>query len=214
MTTDSLTSFRWSLEHDPLGEIYCVTFVRGLDQAEVLRRYAPDGPAGREMSFRELDAEVGDYVMVTEGGRGGGHVGVIAVGGWCVAIEPWGWTTVMNERLARLSVGSEVVSVNRHDYASDDHFSYAVDGTVITCFGMASPDVRHGADKDRLNDLMREIGFPPEEIETDEEWEARYDDLAPNGLSRAFALATRLTGVTFTPDLLDGPLLVGTIADA
>jgi hypothetical protein len=28
-----------------------------------------------------------------------------------------------------------------------------------------------------------------------------------------FAMAARLTGVTFTADLLDGPLLVGAIAD-
>jgi hypothetical protein len=59
---------------------------------------------------------------------------------------------------------------------------------------------------------MREFGLPLEEG-SDEEWDQRYDDLSEHGLARMFAMAARLTGVTFTADLLNGPLLVGAIAD-
>lgn len=212
MTTDPLTPFRWLQGQDcPLDDIYSVTFIRGRDPAEALRRFGSG--AGRDMSFAELTSEVGDFVMVTGGGEGGGYVGVAAAGDWCVAVEPSGWSAAIDERLARLSAGSEVVSVMRHDYA-DDHFAYAVDGTVITSFGPVTPDDRYGADKDRLNHLMREVGLPPDDTEDDDEWEARFDDLAQHGLARAFALAARLTGVTFTAGLLDGPLLAGPIADA
>jgi hypothetical protein len=211
MTTDFLAPFRWLQGQDcPLDEIYSVAFIRGRDPVEVLRRFGSG--RGREMSFAELTSEVNDFVMGTGGGDGGGHVGVVAAGDWCVAVEPWGWSAVMDERLTRLSAGSEVVAVTRHDYA-DDHFAYAVDGSVITTFGPITPDDRYGADKDRLNHLMREVGLPTDET-ADDEWEVRYDDLAQHGLARAFALAARLTGVTFTAGLLDGPLLAGPIADA
>ncbi|WP_435192157.1 DUF6461 domain-containing protein [Nonomuraea sp. bgisy094] len=95
------------------------------------------------MSFAELTSQVGDFVMETGGGEGGGYVGVVAVGEWCVAVEPLGWSAAMDERLARLSAGSEVVAVTRHDYA-DDYIGYAVDGSVITTFGPVTPDDRYG----------------------------------------------------------------------
>ncbi|WP_431896894.1 DUF6461 domain-containing protein [Nonomuraea sp. bgisy101] len=176
-----------------------------------MRRFGSGG--AREMSFAELTSQVGDFVMETGGGEGGGYVGVVAVGEWCVAVEPLGWSAAMDERLARLSAGSEVVAVTRHDYA-DDYIGYAVDGSVITTFGPVTPDDRYGADKDRLNRLMREVGLPPDGTEDDDEWEVRLDDLAQHGLARAFALAARLTGVTFTAGELDRPLLAGPIADA
>ncbi|WP_181449041.1 DUF6461 domain-containing protein [Nonomuraea aridisoli] len=212
MTTDPLARFRWLQgQACPLDEIYTVLFVRERDPGEVLRRFGCG--EGREMSFAELSSEVSDFLVGTDGGDGGGYVGVVAAGDWCSAVEPMGWSAVMDERLIRLSVDSEVVAVTRHDYA-DDHFAYAVDGGVVTTFELLTPDARYGADKDRLNHLMREVGLPPDETESDEEWEARYDDLAPNALARAFALAERLTGVTFTAGVLDGPLLVGPIVAA
>ncbi|MFI6744413.1 DUF6461 domain-containing protein [Nonomuraea sp. NPDC050451] len=61
-----------------LGEIYCVTLLRGLDPAEVLRRFGARTSA--EMSFAELDLAVSDFTMVTGGGDGGGYVGVVATG--------------------------------------------------------------------------------------------------------------------------------------
>ncbi|MFG6200304.1 hypothetical protein [Nonomuraea sp. JJY05] len=59
---------------------------------------------------------------------------------------------------------------------------------------------------------MREFGLPLE-ASSDEEWGQQYDDLSEHGLARMFAMAARLTDVTFTADLLNGPLLGGAIAD-
>jgi hypothetical protein len=214
MTTDPLAPFRWLQAPDgdaanPLGDIYCVSFFRGLGAAGVLRRFGPAAPPGREMSFAELGEEVFEFVQKTDGGDGGGHVAAIPAGEWCVAVELWGWTATLVEASARLSEGCEVVTVGRHDYAEDD-FSYAIDGTLVTSFRPIMPSDRHGSDKDRLNELMREVGLPPEE-DDDDAWEARWEDMSRNGLARAFSLAARITGVTFTAELLQGVLLVGAI---
>ncbi|MEV4888031.1 DUF6461 domain-containing protein [Nonomuraea sp. NPDC055795] len=74
MTIDALTPFRWLQppygdRGDLLGEIYCVTLVRGLDPAEVLRRFG--ARTSTQMSFAELELVVSDFTMVTEGGEGG-----------------------------------------------------------------------------------------------------------------------------------------------
>ncbi|MET8004584.1 DUF6461 domain-containing protein [Nonomuraea glycinis] len=212
MTIDALTPFRWLQppygdRGNRLGEIYCVTLLRGLDPAEVLRRFG--ARTSTEMSFAELGLAVSDFTVATDGGDGGGYVGVVATGDGCAAVEPYGWSGT--EMLARLSVGTDVVSVLRHDYACD-YFHYAADGMVLTAFDPTFPERRSGADTDRLAGLMREFGLPLEES-SDEDWDQRFDDLSGHGLARMFAMAARLTGVTFTADLLDGPLLVGAIAD-
>ncbi|MEV5558482.1 DUF6461 domain-containing protein [Nonomuraea wenchangensis] len=95
MTIDALAPFRWLRSPygdrgDVLGEIYCVTLLRGLDPAEVLRRFG--ARASTQMSFDELDLAVCDFTMATGGGEGGGWVGVIAAGDGCAAVEPMGWS--------------------------------------------------------------------------------------------------------------------------
>ncbi|MFI7455482.1 DUF6461 domain-containing protein [Nonomuraea sp. NPDC049714] len=214
MTIDALTPFRWlqppyGERGDLLGEIYCVTLLRGLDPAEVLRRFG--ARTSTEMSFAELELAVSDFTVATEGGDGGGYVGVVATGDGCAAVEPYGWSGTGVGMLARLSAGTDVVSVLRHNYACD-YFHYAADGMLITAFDPTFPERRSGADTDRLAGLMREFGLPLE-ASSDEDGDQCYDDLFRHGLARMFAMAARLTGVTFTADLLDGPLLVGAIAD-
>ncbi|MEW9556161.1 DUF6461 domain-containing protein [Nonomuraea sp. NPDC050783] len=217
MTTELLAPYRWLYGDDcPLGDIYAVAFVRGLGPAEVLRRFDPAGAPGREMTFDELDTEVGEFVMETKGGSGGGYVGVVEAGGWCVAVELWGWSSAVGEAVSALSRGGELVAVSRHDYA-DDHFVHALDGAVVTEFDPNVPHYRYGTDAHRLDGLMREVGMrldgPDDEPDDDgpgddELVDGRYDP----SLARAFALAARITGVPFAPELLDGPLLVGQVA--
>ncbi|WP_373869647.1 DUF6461 domain-containing protein [Sphaerisporangium siamense] len=88
---------------------------------------------------------------------------------WCVAVELWGWQATLAETLHRLSEGSEVVAVGRHDYA-EDGFEYAVEGNVVTGFTPQSPGSRWGREPDRLNELMRRVGLSPEEPD-DEQWD-------------------------------------------
>lgn len=82
-------------------------------------------------------------------------------------MEPCGWSGTDNPTLARLSAGTDVVSVLRHDYACD-YFHYAADGMVLTAFDPTSPEHRSGADTDRLASLMREFGLPLEESSDEE----------------------------------------------
>ncbi|MCK2214780.1 DUF6461 domain-containing protein [Actinomadura sp. ATCC 31491] len=131
-------------------------------------------------------------------------------GEWSVAVEPGGFQAVLAEPLTGLSRGCEVVTVGRHDYA-EDSFVYAVDGEVVTRFAPHLPGTRWGSDPDRINELMRETGLPPEKLDK-EAWEATWDDRFTNRISRAFLLAAKITGVVFTPSVLDEPLLVGAIS--
>ncbi|RSN53382.1 DUF6461 domain-containing protein [Actinomadura sp. WAC 06369] len=202
---DPLAPFHWLDEHGgALDDIFCVSFLRGVAPAEVLRRFGPDGTVGREMSFGDLSDTVAEFLSTTSGGSGG-HVGVLEASGWSVAVELWGWFGAQDA--GGLSDGCEVVAVSRHDYA-EDAFCYAVDGEVVTGFVPHSPARRWGRDPDRLNPLLRELDLPTDPLD-DDAWEASWDRLFEHKIARVFALAAKLTGVPFTRPLLDFPLLVG-----
>jgi hypothetical protein len=207
--TDPLAPFRWlAASPGQLGEVlddvFCVSFFRGLEPAEVLRRFGAREP-GRELAFYELQVKVWESTEMTDDN----YVGVVQVGEWSVAVEPRGFQAVLSEPLTGLSRGCEVVAVGRHDYA-EDRFVYAVDGEVVTSFTPHLPGTRWGSDPDRINELMRETGLPPEKLD-EEAWEATWDDMYANRISRAFLLAAKITGVVFIPSVLDEPLLVGGI---
>ncbi|MBB3725965.1 DUF6461 domain-containing protein [Nonomuraea dietziae] len=97
-TTDPLAPFQWLnvSENDggggPLGVIFSVAFFSGLDPAEVVRRFGRGEDSGQESDFDGLDDKAYEFVSETDGGDGGGYVGVFQAGEWCVAIEPTaGW---------------------------------------------------------------------------------------------------------------------------
>ncbi|GAA0550627.1 DUF6461 domain-containing protein [Actinomadura livida] len=212
---DRLSQFTWLDKPGEnarwLGEIFCVSFFRGLSPVEVLDRFGPEGTTGigREMTIHDLGEVVGDFVRKTQGGSGGGYVGVRQVDGWSMAIELLGWYAVRPDYLTRLSRGCEMVAVSRHAYA-DDSFVYAVDGELITGFDPHLPGSRWGSEPDRINPDLHKLGLPTE-ILHDEAWEKSWHRLYDQRILRAFALAAEITGVVFTSSLLDGPLLVGPI---
>ncbi|WP_049571795.1 DUF6461 domain-containing protein [Nonomuraea sp. SBT364] len=216
-TTDPLGPFQWlnagESEGGPLGVIFSVAFFRGLDPAAVVRRFSRDTDSGWQADFDGLGDKAFEFVEETAGGAGGGHVGVFQVGEWCVVVEPHGWEVTLHEVVTELSEGCEVVAVTRHDYAAEHSFEYAIDGTVVMGYRLRHPYDRHGSDPDRLNGFMRELGMaleePADDAEWDDVWEENYDTAVPRG----FALAAKVTGVPFTADLLDRPMLVGPIAE-
>ncbi len=218
-TTDPLAPFQWlqgnarETESDGrLDDIFSVAFFRGLDPEAVLRRFTRGEDSGQESTFDTLGEKAHEYIMETAGGDRGGHVGVFQAGEWCVVIEPYGWTVTVPEMLTELSQGCEVLAITRHDYA-EDSFEYAIDGTMVTEYSPLFPYERFGSDPDRLNGYMRELGMGLDKPKDDAAWDTAYDDNCSTALPRAFALAAKVTGVPFTPDLLDRPMLIGRIAD-
>ncbi|WP_182905158.1 DUF6461 domain-containing protein [Microbispora sp. H13382] len=210
---DALARFRWlaappGAADNPLGDVFCVSFFHGLEPAEVAARIDPAGAPVGSMTLGELDDAVTEFIEGTDGGYGGGHVGVTRIGEWSVMVELCGWHTTLGENLARLSQGCEAVAVGRHDYA-EHSFLYAVDGEIVTAFTPHASVNRRGSDPDRLKEPMRRVGLPLTATAGKAAWDVRWDDALP----KAFALAARITGVTLAADSFAGPLLVASVTE-
>ncbi|MES9536153.1 MULTISPECIES: DUF6461 domain-containing protein [unclassified Actinomadura] len=182
---------------ETLGAIFCVTFVRGVDETEALSRLGalPDTLGRRTLeeareAYDSYEAGYADFAAA------------ISLGSWTVLIEPNGFLGSQTESLAALSRGTEAVSVLRHDYA-DHGFRYAVDGTLVTGFEPTWPEHRWGSEPDLLLGKMRAAGLDPD-AEDD-------DDLVPGAYLSALLLAGLVTRVLPHPDSLDGGLLTAAI---
>lgn len=224
-TSDPLAPFQWLTAHNGddrrLGEIFTVSFFRGLDPSEVVRRFSRGEDQGRESDFAELMEQATEFSIETGGGSGGGTVGVVQAGEWSVAIEPIGWMATLHDVLAELSRDCEALAITRHDYA-EDSLAYAIDGTIVTGYHpLHCPHLRHGSEPDRLNGFMRELGMPvdsrDDENDRDDEYDWEDEDERAESdyaaaLPSAFALAAKLTQVRFIPEILDRPMLVGPVA--
>jgi hypothetical protein len=137
--------------YEDLGDIFCLTFVKGVDEAEALRRMGgyPDTLArrtGTELAELMDDFDEGYPPMAA----------ALDLGPWSVVIEPYGFEGADDILLESVSRGTEAFSVLRHDYASP-HVGYAVDGTTVSHF---DPDFPHddrmwGSDPGALRPLMR-----------------------------------------------------------
>ncbi|MGW5452290.1 DUF6461 domain-containing protein [Nocardia sp. NPDC003979] len=223
-TTDPLAPFQWlnaaESQADPLDEIYSVGFFRNQDPSEVVRRFSKGADSGHESDFAALNDRMVEYLDKTVSPDGGGHVGVFRAGAWSVAIEPHGWSMTIPTALAELSRECEVLAITIHGYA-EHSLEYAIDGTIVTGHRLQCPHDRWGSDPDRFNDYMRELGIELEPDMTDHDyipdpdddsdfdaWDISYSSLVPG----AFALAAKVTGVSFTADMLDQPILIGPIS--
>ncbi|MEU4829936.1 DUF6461 domain-containing protein [Streptosporangium sp. NPDC023615] len=94
---------------------------------------------------------------------------------------------------------------------ASDFFVYAADGEVVTWFDLSGPDARAGSDPDRFVAMMREVGLDPAldpclEPDTDPEYPPPLCDEFP----RSFALARKITGFSFSREML-GMRLLGTV---
>jgi hypothetical protein len=169
-----------------LGEIFCLTFVKGVDEGEALRRMGglPDTVAVRTVAdIRQLHDFDHGYPTVAS---------ALPLGAWTVVFEPNGFEG--SHLLPALSRGTEAVSVLRHDYAYHS-FDYAVDGQVITAFDPVFPGSRDGDDPDRLLPRMLDVGFTEDD-------EGDFDDT----IARCLLLVERITGVLPAFEALAGPL--------
>jgi hypothetical protein len=173
-----------------LGEIYCLTFVRDIDETEALLRMGglkdtmrPRTTADAREEMRSYDAGYPAIALA------------LSLGEWTVIIEPDGFHGSDGELLKAVSRGTEALSVLRHDYA-EDHFSFSEDGTVRTSFTGGSAAFRWGTELDRFLPQMRAAGV---DLDAD-------DDRDP--LMHPHVAALRLVGqiIGTLPDLPDGPI--------
>ncbi|GAB3892850.1 hypothetical protein GCM10027612_41230 [Microbispora bryophytorum subsp. camponoti] len=121
--------YAWQ-DEGPLGPIYTITLVRGVEEYEVLRRL---GAAPEHIRLIDVD-EYPDSSR-TE------IVTVRRAGDWTIVIEECGWLGVQREVIGELSRdGGEAVAVMRHDYAARHDFAYALDGELVTGFDPSRPE--------------------------------------------------------------------------
>ncbi|MET8387878.1 DUF6461 domain-containing protein [Streptosporangium canum] len=187
----------WLAKGYELGDVWCLTFVWGLDEPEALRRIGAAEKSIRPLTYKELNDE-GLFPDTVLAGR---------LGGWTVLIEINGWQAIERDALRALSTATEVVSVLRHDHATHN-FVYARDGKTVTSFNPMVPAWRYGSDPDRLVDAMRAAGFDPGHAPGDEDEDENVDHPTMDG---ALLLAVRLTRVVLTREVVYGPLLGGVV---
>jgi hypothetical protein len=203
VTVSDIRKFGWlSRDESPLHDIYGVSFIRDLSPHEALTRLGVDTDTIEEMTFDELDEYANESMLESDGDAR--YVGAVKVDDWTVLIEPSGWRVAAEPGVReRVSRGTEVVSVNRHDYASDD-FIHTIDGDVITRFEPLVPHLRSGSDPDRWVHQMRDVGLG----------RRTFDDPIPDDrIASAFALASIITGISFSRDVLNMTFLGAAVTE-
>jgi hypothetical protein len=176
------------LEDEGLDGAFCLTFARGIDEAESLRRFGVD-PATLCRLDNAAEAAERSFEQIIVAGH---------LDGWVFVLEENGFEGSRAGVLRAVSAGTEVVSVctNVHDSAD---FHHAVDGAVRTGFDPYRPARRWGTEPDALLPLMAEAGLAGSED----------TGLADGGIDGALRLADRMTGVHLTAGRLAEPVLSG-----
>ncbi|MFE2545530.1 DUF6461 domain-containing protein [Actinacidiphila glaucinigra] len=191
MTSPTAEDYRWfEADFARLAEAYCVTLVHGIAPAEVLRVLRAE-VRGHCTGAGTLDDHAYEAALVHQGSHG--YIGVAALDGWSVMLEPNGYIGTLGGALAPLSVGRTVVSHFRNVNAVD-HFNWFENGQSRLHFEPLFAHHRDGSDPDSLVTAMREVG-----LTTEEDGEDDLDVVT----AAAFALAERVTGVRLTPEFLE-----------
>ncbi|NRQ30876.1 hypothetical protein HII36_03355 [Nonomuraea sp. NN258] len=136
---------------------------------------------------------------ITPGPLGESGFGVAAYGtdAGTVLIEV-GWAGIVHDQADRLSVGTVAASV--FATSDDDGFTYCVDGELITTFDLYGYPERSGSDPDRLQAEIEVLGM---------DVDGELPELPGDAVSRALALAERVTGVHLSPARYAGAALIG-----
>ena len=197
--TATAADYLWFAERYPdLADAFCLTLVRDLAPAEVLRRMGT-----RETTRLTGVADVCRHYYASEAPRGHPPLLVAAtiIDGWTLAVEPNGFQGVTDAIVTSLSLGTKMVSLFRNVNAVS-RFCWAEDGKVRLGFEPLFPTSREGSDANGLAELMQRVGFDLREG-LDRDWE--------HHIEAAFALMEHVTGVRLTSeDLHSASYLCGT----
>ncbi|MFC4038651.1 DUF6461 domain-containing protein [Dactylosporangium siamense] len=168
---------------------FCVSYVRGVEPDEVLRRLGGEEPVDLHSvgHFQLAGDDLPDGFAV---------VSAFAAGAWTVLFEANNFLATYDEVIQVLSAGGELVSFY-HNEDTSPQFNWAVDGRKIVVLDPTWPEDRHGTDPRRLDATLTRLGFDLTHSVTDPGFE--HDDLFQK---RTFALMEHLTGVRLTEDLL------------
>jgi Family of unknown function (DUF6461) len=155
MAKATAADYAWLTDHW-LRQAFCFSLVRGLDEAEVLRRLGGERSQPRRLSLGDAAELSGSfqagYPQLVLAGR---------AGGWVVAVEDNGWEGSRPEVLRALSGGTQAVSVYQNVNALGS-FNYAVDGALLVSFEPLFPQRRWGSRPDLLLPQMRAVGLGPD----------------------------------------------------
>ncbi|MFI6458195.1 DUF6461 domain-containing protein [Streptosporangium amethystogenes] len=180
--------YAWfSYERFPdLAEAYCFTYVRGLTPEQLVNRLG-----GRPEDFTPMT--LGGLIKASYSGPGtygtwdGMFFGAVAIGDWVFIVEPNGGLGADEGSITSLSAGTRLVSHFR-DVEGVEYFYWIEDGEIRFCF---IADEGYSAEvPEEVVESMRRIG-------------SDYRHLYPSD-GPAFLMAERLTGITLTPELLEG----------
>jgi hypothetical protein len=190
MLSVSYDDVKWA---ESFNEIYCFALLKGIGEDEALLRLGGLPDTFRPRTFEEASEMYASY----DAGYPN-FAFALDLGAWTMLVEPDGFQAASIETQRALSTGTELVTVQRHDYA-DHGFGYAVDGTLVTGFEPTWPGRRWGCDPDRLLGKMRTAGLDPD---MDDE-----DDFVSGAYVPALLLAGLVTGVLPHQDAFSGRIL-------
>jgi hypothetical protein len=194
--TATTADYTWFGDGFPeLAQAYCLTLVRDLAPAGILRRLQ-----GREepaLTGVEEIVEAAFELLEPDPARQ--LIAMAAIRDWTLLIEPHGYLGIDEETALPASVGTRWVShfVNVNGVSS---FLWAENGTKRLGFEPGVPDHRSGTTPDEHLEAMHRVGF--------QFWAETSDTAEDLSGPAAFALAEHLTGVRVTPEFLRGTTFV------
>jgi len=186
-----MTGLTWlANQHDAGSWPFCLTFVHGCDEREVLEGFGadPDDTVAARATIPFGEIHDRPSVMVGRSGE------------WVFALEeniPVQGTRP--EVLRRVSAGIEAVAIYNDIGKLNHEFAHACDGEVITALTTSIPPYWRGSEPDRLRSLAEEIAL-------DDDGES-----GPLGLEVLLALAEGVFGISLDEEDLRRPLVAAPV---
>lgn len=181
--------YTWFEQDFPdLADAYCITLVRGLTPAGVLRQLGGDP----QQTPADMAAITDAAFDLSQSNSARQFVAMAQVGPWTLMIEPNGYLGVADTIALPASSGTTWVS-HFVDVNAVDAFLWAENQECRLYFELMFPEARNGGSPDALLPAMKRIGFPFDTGQSETELSA----------AAAFALAEEITGVRLTAGLLN-----------